>query len=665
MTAPPPTNEWRAAPPSTPSPQSLLSRASPGNVLGVPRLNTMRTSPGGILRWARRVKLRDPLPPLDHVVPKIKQASEVKSQSKAPSLSSINPPETDWAGDPHFAFKVKLEAQQKMPMRSPRAPRLNPKMVRQVKGGDLSALGVILRSCFGTLEAAFRQFDHAGNGRIVPHEWSAGLVRIGLSLQTASALFKALDVGKKLHLTVDNLVSGCMPGMQGTMKKGKQTWLHRTVTRGNLSVEIDDNASPTSHSTISPKLSKSLSRRIGTCFFRDDNSAEMESLLKDSFAEEVRDRLRKLGDQGMEEFPSSLTAHQRKVVHAVAHEAKMWSKSQGKGTERHVVVFNLMEFEEHVRQLLGQLPAGQVEAFPPTLTSVQRRLVQLVAEELGLWALPDTKDGQCRVYVGDFHEFGIEVRKELLKLPEGQKHTFPASLSTAQRQVVHVVAHSLGLCTYSEECGVAKTRSEDGRQVVVQNLLHFADEVRTELLELPDGDSKVFPAYLSIDERKMVHMVASELGLPSNSTGDGYARQVVVGVAAPNSPTFRSTQVPRAGEQHEEDDSDGCLSDFDEELSDVSEQSELDAASLNEREHIERLFTVYSNKSRMHWGEFQKFLGDHDLGLDQKRGSWVKIFGECEQLEGDISRGRGLDAPTGSGISLEFFKLCLHMGLAR
>lgn len=663
--APPPTIEWRSAPyPPTYPPTArggLLRNAHPGNVLQPGNvlepvsearsnvLDVLRSSPGGIKRFSRRMKPKDPLPPLDKsTLSKIQKDSEVNKQSTTPSQSSSN---LRVDHDPHFAFRVQLEAKQRRSV-EPKPPRLNPKLERQVKQGDLNALGLILCSCFGTLEAAFRQFDGANSGRVAMYAWLAGLERIGINSRTAIILFKALETDTHHYLVVEDLIFGC--AVEGKRRKGN-SWLRRLSLRGSGLQDANESSNILKFqkaSAFSPGRKSTASGPVRSSIIGDGDA---NILLQDPFAAEVRKKLAEMGGLESMEFPKGLTSHQRTVVHAVARAAKMWSNSQGEGAERQIVVFNLKDFEQHTRHVLRNLPEGKVEEFPVTLTKVQRQVVHLVANELGLWALSETIDGQRRVFVADFQQFAVEVRKELLKLPEGQFHAFPANYSIAQRQVVHIVAHGLGFCSGSEDLGASKSGSRAGRRVVVYNLLDFASEIRKELLALPDGTVKVFPASLNANQRKMVHMVASELGLKSHGQGEGYNRHVVVGDSLTE---LNQAKRLRSGTEDLSDNgSDGEASD----VSDASASSEIDARYLSEREHTERLFGVYAKKGRMHWGQFLSFLEDHDL-YDNGRAKWMALFQECEQIETQINHGRGLDTPAGGGVSLEYFKLCLHMG---
>eukprot|EP00913_Durusdinium_trenchii_P022157 g20818.t1 len=89
---------------------------------------------------------------------------------------------------------------------------------------------------------------------------------------------------------------------------------------------------------------------------------------------------------------------------------------------------------------------------------------------------------------------------------------FPSSLSEIQRVVIHVLAASKGLTTLSEGSGA-------DRRLVAYDTGDFALDMRTNLVGIKSGESKVITDVSSSAQRRLVHTIAMEMGLDVASKG--------------------------------------------------------------------------------------------------------------------------------------------------
>jgi len=156
------------------------------------------------------------------------------------------------------------------------------------------------------------------------------------------------------------------------------------------------------------------------------------------------------------EFPTTLSFDQRRVVHLLAASKGLWTRSEGKGLSRKVVACNVGDFAEEVRAQLEQLASGEKKAFPTTLSAAQRKVVHAVAAELSMWSHTQGTADSTFVEVFNLADFVGDVRHELEKLLSGEQKEFSSSLSEAQRKVVHLLGAELGLSTLSQGDGMQR-----------------------------------------------------------------------------------------------------------------------------------------------------------------------------------------------------------------
>ncbi|CAK0889209.1 unnamed protein product [Prorocentrum cordatum] len=237
------------------------------------------------------------------------------------------------------------------------------------------------------------------------------------------------------------------------------------------------------------------------------------------FVERARRRLEGIEPGQSLEFEKELSLSQRQVVIWLAADLGLWTITQGRGTRRQVVAFNVGSFAEEARRRLQALaPAG--------LSAVQRRIVHLIAEELGLWTHSAGVGSDRYVEVFNLKAFALEVRGTLEALGPGQHHDFAPALSKEQRKVVHCIATELGLVSLSQE------NAEGERYVSAGNLHDFRGQVRNQMEQLDKGESKAIhasgwgTAKFTVLQMKAIRLAASDLGMAQAGGGGGEELQV-------------------------------------------------------------------------------------------------------------------------------------------
>lgn len=221
------------------------------------------------------------------------------------------------------------------------------------------------------------------------------------------------------------------------------------------------------------------------------------------FAEQSRAKLSTIQPGESLEFSASLTENQRRVVHIEAANLDMWTCSEGRGSDRRLIAFNMIDFANEVRQTLEVLGPGDSHAFPAEFTSAQRKLVHLIATELELWPTVVRQNG---VYTEVFNlkNFVAEIRHKLVNLKDGEEHIFGNDHSALERRAIHCIAAELNLVSQSQGDGKL-------RHCGVANLQSFRAEVLSQLEVLAPGETKVFGEGLTELQRLVVRSVAEEL----------------------------------------------------------------------------------------------------------------------------------------------------------
>eukprot|EP00931_Biecheleriopsis_adriatica_P050201 TRINITY_DN29053_c0_g1_i1.p1 TRINITY_DN29053_c0_g1~~TRINITY_DN29053_c0_g1_i1.p1 ORF type:complete len:996 (-),score=200.92 TRINITY_DN29053_c0_g1_i1:43-3030(-) len=239
------------------------------------------------------------------------------------------------------------------------------------------------------------------------------------------------------------------------------------------------------------------------------------------FAEETQAKLRGILPDASLAFPASLTPVMRQLVHLLATSLGLWTTSEGKGTERHITVYNVGDFAVRTRKRLESLPHGESAEFPLNLTDTQAKIVRMISAELKLWCYEEGEGKTRHIEVFNLNDFAERVRAELKALKPDMQKTFESSLKEKERKVVLLVCDELGLAVISQGDG-------SDRSVCVANLRDFRKQVRAELLALKPGETKIFVKTLSAMHRKAVHELATELGMSHVSQGVGPERYISV-----------------------------------------------------------------------------------------------------------------------------------------
>jgi len=214
------------------------------------------------------------------------------------------------------------------------------------------------------------------------------------------------------------------------------------------------------------------------------------------------------------------------------------------------------DFRDKVRRELSELARYECLEYPAELGAEKCGIVLDVAAELELWshvqgepASQSPNDtvrmGAC-VLVGNMRDFVQETEQNLLTICTGDCLEFPSSLTEAQRRVVHILAARRGLWTRSEGKGRC-------RRAIAFNVGNFAEEIRVLLELLGPGESRAFPSRFTATQRKIVHAVATELGLFSHvQQKDGEESHVEVFNCVDVAEDLRATLLSLAdGEQRD------------------------------------------------------------------------------------------------------------------
>lgn len=104
--------------------------------------------------------------------------------------------------------------------------------------------------------------------------------------------------------------------------------------------------------------------------------------------------------------------------------------------------------------------------------------------------------------------------------------------------------------------------------------------------------------------------------------------------------------------------------------SSLSSSDSLDESSA--LGNLSKIFKIYTKTNKgdkkrgrrraLSFLNFWRFCQDYNVGGSKaKRSEWLQIFNDCESLERDFLHGNG-HYNVGSGLGLDFFKMCVHIG---
>ncbi|CAE7658457.1 SEC1A, partial [Symbiodinium pilosum] len=196
------------------------------------------------------------------------------------------------------------------------------------------------------------------------------------------------------------------------------------------------------------------------------------------------------------------------------------TKADKNGDPGSILVTNLTEFTQEIQEKLKDIPIHCSEEFPTSLSDLQRGVVKLIAQRMGLVAAVETIGALLQMTVfnvsGDFVK---DMQKQLGELEEGQGMRLSRDLSEEERHLVKAMAAEMGYAV-----------SETSMGIEVTNLRAYAKQIREEFSELGVGETRRIALSSSTDEQLvMLQKVAQELGLDWDEEGQRRQRTATVG----------------------------------------------------------------------------------------------------------------------------------------
>jgi hypothetical protein len=382
------------------------------------------------------------------------------------------------------------------------------------------------------------------------------------------------------------------------------------------------------------------------------------------FAEETREKLMGIESGAQLEFPKSLSEVHRRVVHMQAAALGLCTHSEGKGTERRVVAYNLGDFAEDLRKRLQGLAVGESIAFPEDLSEVQLRLIRNVARDLDYWVeSPRQSNSPCSIEVFNFADFTHSVRSELAALNEGEHKHFEPTLTEQLRRIVHSVAAELGLDSLSSGEG-------SSRKVSVAKLQDFREEVSRMLRRLAPGQRREFPSEFTMLQRKVVRETAGEMALNYECHEDDEKCVIAVTRSDGTSGTPKANPRPKYSIDMLKDDKD--------DMADVKDKGDEGAVSyhrgegLTEASVINKLFHAYATGRYkgeaifLRFPDLREFAEDAKEAMPKKhqlfsrfRGDLENVFDDTLQLQIDMG------TRTRKGLTLDWFQVFIQKAMRK
>jgi len=377
---------------------------------------------------------------------------------------------------------------------------------------------------------------------------------------------------------------------------------------------------------LRPLSSKSRTRRCSA-----NASIEVYNLSQE-WMDEVQRTLEDVQPGNSHAFDASITESQRKYIHVMSRKLGLWTRSMGKGEERHLRAFNTSDFVARIRAELMVLENGASKSYE-SLTTTERDIVILLAEDLELVAQVVPGETATVVEVFNMPEFVSSVQSVLDDLADGQEHSFQC-LSDRERRVVHCLAANNGLVDHSYDDG-------DEHCLSVGRYDALTKEVRCQLAAL-GSDVKEYDSSFTPLMRKVVHVAAEELGLQHATVSDDAGLRVVV--AKQGVSLERNTDADGAN---------GHVS------AEVARHVQVDA-------RVTRVFEAYatgqqgSTRIFMRYPDLREFLEDTQTSvvrrrqLKQLRHQLDNIYEDTLQLQIDMG------CRTNKGLTRYYFKVFLE-----
>eukprot|EP00930_Biecheleria_cincta_P020597 TRINITY_DN1545_c0_g1_i1.p1 TRINITY_DN1545_c0_g1~~TRINITY_DN1545_c0_g1_i1.p1 ORF type:complete len:1237 (+),score=327.94 TRINITY_DN1545_c0_g1_i1:47-3757(+) len=408
-----------------------------------------------------------------------------------------------------------------------------------------------------------------------------------------------------------------------------------------------------------------------------------------SFADDVYLRLNGLLGTGASlEFPAELSEAQRLVVHVIGAETGLSTLSEGSGEQRRVVAYDTGDFASQLRKLLEAIKPDETQTLSTNLSAAQRRLVHIMALELGLTV---TAAGEG-LKVFNLQDFAARLREELGQLGEGEERELPTDFSEAHRQVAQAVASELGLAVRT----LGSTRGT--LRLAVANLRDFlaAARARMQALWEPEEIADFGPG-LTMAQKTALEALAKELGLHARLSASGDVLSVslsdatllardaaAAATAADAAAAAAAADAASAAARCEEgaDGHDECNDDKEEEGEEDAEQddSSSDAeeelpsvrAPDSQESMIHQVFEAYASGNHrgqrvfLRYSDLREFAEDVKGVMPQAHQAFHRFtgilefyFDETLQLQADLGE-RG-----GQGLTLRWFQVFVQKAIRR
>jgi len=443
--------------------------------------------------------------------------------------------------------------------------QLQEELTKHNLSGD-HALAYILAAKFGSLRKAFRWFNSNGSGRLSNNEWDTGIRIMRLDLQkltgnTSQDFFRIMQQGKNLitHSDWNDFFQQVME----TAPSGFADILAGAASSANAS--LAERAKLKKEQLRKSKATKSRGEEGQAAEGREGEAGQTgqgSNQIAGGGGQTEEERFRLKDDEisrGGAEGTSKNEGVDGKSTKGAAEGKSEEASANGNASGTHANIKRdgalddssmsserlairaklgelseeELSFRERIFAELSQLEFGKsAEFFSEQMRDLDERkllIIEDVAMELSLFAHVLKgghvwSDGSIEpdgIMVFNLGDFPQEALQQLRAIELHSSFQFPTNLSGVQRQVVHLIGRSMGLWTKSEGRGQA-------RYILAFNVGDFAAEVREQLKELKPGESKAFPPNLTLAQRKIVHMIATELELTSFSEGAGDERHVEV-----------------------------------------------------------------------------------------------------------------------------------------
>ncbi|CAJ1396830.1 unnamed protein product [Effrenium voratum] len=395
--------------------------------------------------------------------------------------------------------------------------------LKQLDLAGKDALAYLLIARFGSLKRAFKWFDGNRSGKVSRVVWDSGIVMLHIDLEQLTG-FKRSEV---FHIMDRDPESGYISWKKWTKKFFSA--LNEEDMAKYMQEKAEEKGTLAQRARVktielTTKAKKATRRRRGSGPRKKLSLTGDGQSMRKREEEDWDDEFLVRHDQQEDDFRQRALENLQELVRG---EAMSYAD------ERFVKVS-----EDDAAVEGGEGP----EEFPDLTPEEKCKLVEEVADELGLWRLPRVAapktlkrsattalaaSGSETVLVCHLHNFVAETDAQLQQL-QGTCGSleFPPSLTQIQRVVVHALAADRGLTTVSEGSGPA-------RRLVAYDTGDFVRDLARMLEDLKPGQSKVLPDKLSPAQRRLVHTMAMEIGLTVRSQG-------VSGLEVANLKEFRS-----------------------------------------------------------------------------------------------------------------------------